>query len=386
MGAIFENAYLVVSAADCSDSSQPILSTRADEFRRRKLSYTNTTGREFKLYVRKYHDHHPDFQENRPPSITGPLATRGWVQQEQILATRVLHYTATELVLECKSAVFCECRPRAIMRPSNPNLLAHISHPSPPLTAASRRKIYHKWHRLLNLYSLRSLSYPCDKLPAISGIAEKFKMATASAYMAGLWIDNLIPDLLWSSMPYLQDPHEAARLTEYRAPSWSWASVDTQFQYEEMSDRGLKSMVQIKSVNCEPRGLNLLGEVRDGHLVLEGEVAQGTLVAPSARDFYYHLRLCGRTSIKVSPDSMLREEETGMSMGRTVRRARGGESYRPFSAPVSCLALMSTNDDCVYGLVLGRSSRVKGALERVGLFTCGKMAFGKSEKSNVCIV
>lgn len=210
-------------------------------------------------------------------------------------------------------------------------------------------------------------------------------MATGSAYMAGIWVDHLIPDLLWSSMPYLQNPHEAARLRDYRAPSWSWASVDTQFQYEEMGESGLHSMVEVKSVDCNPAGFNPLGEVRDGRLVLVGELVQGTLVAPSSYEFYYHLKLCGPTSIDISPDTLLVEDE-GPQFGPTVNRAKEGEVYKPFSVPVTCVAVIATNDDCVYGLVLGHSSRVKDAFERLGLFTCGKLAFGKGEKRTMCIV
>jgi hypothetical protein len=384
MGNIFENAHLVISAVNCSDSSQRILSPRPNYLRRRKLTYTNTTGKEFKLYVRKYHDHHPNIQENTPTLLTGPLTTRGWAQQEQILATRILHYTATELVFECKTAVYCECLPRISMRPSNPSLLAQIFLPSSS-SVASRRKAYYKWHQLLNLYALRQLSYPCDKLPAISGIAEKFKMATGSVYVAGLWLDHLIPDLLWSSMPYLQNPHDAPRLRAYRAPSWSWASVDTQFQYEEVGERGMKSMVEVKSVNCELTGLNPLGEVGDGSLVLVGEIVEGTLIAPSTYDFYYRLKLRGPTSIEVSPDTLLVEDE-GSRVGPMVRRAGEGETYKPFTVQVTCLAITLTSDDCVYGLVLSRSSRSKDAFERIGLFTCGKSAFGKGKKKMIRIV
>jgi hypothetical protein len=210
-------------------------------------------------------------------------------------------------------------------------------------------------------------------------------MATGSVYMAGIWVDHLIPDLLWSSMPYLQNPHQAAKLRDYRAPSWSWASVDTQFQYEEMGQLDLKSMVQVKSVNCETAGFNPLGEVRDGSLVLVGEVVQGTLVAPSSYEFYYYLKLCGPTSIEVSPDTLLVEDD-GPQLGRTVKRAKEGEVYKPFSVPVICVAVTATNDDCVYGLVLGHSSRVTGAFERLGLLTCGKSAFGKGEERKMCIV
>lgn len=110
----------------------------------------------------------------------------------------------------------------------------------------------------------------------------------------------------------------------------------------------------------QPRGSNPLGEVMDRTLVLVGEVAQGTLIAPSVRDFYYHLKLGGPTSIEVPPDTIL-VEDAGTQPGRTVRRAKEGELYQPFIAPVSRLALMATEDDCVYDSVLGCSPRVKGA-------------------------
>jgi hypothetical protein len=203
--------------------------------------------------------------------------------------------------------------------------------------------------------------------------------------MAGLWLDHLIPDLLWSSMPYLQNPHDAPRLRAYRAPSWSWASVDTQFQYEEMGDQGIKSMVEAKSVNCEPTGLNPLGEVGDGSLVLVGEIVEGTLIAPPMYDFYYRLKLRGPTSIEVSPDTLLVEDE-GSQLRPIVRRAREGETYKPFTVQVTCLAISLTSDDCVYGLVLSRSSGSEDAFERIGLFTCGKSVFGKGEKKKICVV
>jgi hypothetical protein len=382
MGSIFENATLVISAVECLNSSQQILGPRPNHLRRRKLLYTNTTGKEFKLYVRKYYDHHPNISEGTPASLTGPLMTRGWAQQEQILATRILHYTATELVFECKTAVLCECCPRILQRPANPSLLTQITTPSSS-TAASRTRAYRKWHHLLNLYSLRSLSHPCDKLPAISGMAEKFKMATGSVYVAGLWLDNLIPDLLWSSMPYLQNPHEATRLREWRAPSWSWASVDTQFGYEDLSEGGLKPMVVLMNVNVEPVGLNPQGEVSDGSLIVTGLAVEGVLVAPGDYKFHYYLKLTGLASVEVCPDTLLVEQET--QSRRTVRRAKQGEVYEAFSVPVTCLAIMATSDDSVYGLVLGHSPKATDAYERVGLFSCGKSTFGKGEKKRICI-
>jgi len=300
------------------------------------------------------------------------------------LCSRILHYTSTELVFECKSTVYCECRSSQPMYPSNPSLLTKISQQG----STSKRKIFSKWHHLINLYSQRNLSNPSDKLPAISGIAEKFSSATGSSCLAGLWRDNLIPDLLWSSMPYLQNPHHAHRLSEYRAPSWSWASVDTQFHYEDLSEeRDLRSLVGVENVVCKASGMNALGEVKDGELVLVGLVARGILVAPTEYSFSYHLKLSGSASVEASPDSLLVEDKgVGSNESSTVRRARKGEVYKPFRVLVTCLAVATTTDDCIYGLILGRSSRIKDAYERLGLITCGHSAFGEGGKETVRII
>jgi hypothetical protein len=78
-------------------------------------------------------------------------------------------------------------------------------------------------------YSPRQLTFPSDKLPAISGLASKFHgIAEAcnrgSRYLAGLWEKDLMMELSWRLDTKQESFHPIPR--EYRAPSWSWASVD----------------------------------------------------------------------------------------------------------------------------------------------------------------
>ncbi|RAL64229.1 hypothetical protein DID88_002121 [Monilinia fructigena] len=69
-----------------------------------------------------------------------------------------------------------------------------------------------------------------DRLPALSGIAQYFDNymkggVRGAQYLAGLWKDSLVKDLCW----YVQvsENHCApSRAKPYRAPTWSWASVD----------------------------------------------------------------------------------------------------------------------------------------------------------------
>ena len=83
------------------------------------------------------------------------------------------------------------------------------------------------WWSLVNDYSRRGLTKASDKLIAISGlvifIRKHWSLGDVPLkYMAGLWMDKLISGLLW----YVDLGSHHARPAEYRAPSWSWASVD----------------------------------------------------------------------------------------------------------------------------------------------------------------
>jgi len=96
---------------------------------------------------------------------------------------------------------------------------------------------YGIWHKLVEEYTVRSLTRDQDKLPALSGLANLVAEKTGDGYAAGLWKRNIIQDLFWSveivkPSHKCDDPEHNAtmppvtkasvkRLTQYRAPSWS---------------------------------------------------------------------------------------------------------------------------------------------------------------------
>lgn len=72
---------------------------------------------------------------------------------------------------------------------------------------------------------------PSDKLVAISGIASEYaKLLAGDTYIAGVWKDTLPFGLLWGREGWAEDARP--RPPAYRAPSWSWASVDCPVQFE----------------------------------------------------------------------------------------------------------------------------------------------------------
>lgn len=57
---------------------------------------------------------------------------------------------------------------------------------------------------------------------AIAGIADVYRREQSKTYEAGLWKEDIPLFLCW----YVKPSDIEKRLRDYRAPSWSWASVD----------------------------------------------------------------------------------------------------------------------------------------------------------------
>ncbi|OCK76096.1 HET-domain-containing protein [Lepidopterella palustris CBS 459.81] len=383
MSGIYENSYVTVAAATSGDSDTHCLTDRCKPV---KLQYQNAKGKAFSIKARKVQNHHPNASERTPARPGGPLVTRSWALQEHVLCSRIFHYTSTELLFECKTAFRCECMPTPKRLPTTPALISKM------LSTGRKRNVWMAWHRIITQYTTRKLTVSSDKLPAISGIAAKIQLATNSEYLAGLWVENLAHDLLWSSDPSLEPPHTAHRLGEWRAPSFSWASVDTQVQYyEPEASEGVevKSNVDILVAWSKLAGLNSLGEVIDGHIILRGPVMEGILITPNENDFSYQLLVKSASMMHVSPDTLLIEDDVEVkdqTPKRTVRRALPGETLKPFKTTVFCLNVASYSDEWVSGLVLGFSPRVPGSYERLGVFSAGFEFFQKAEQREITLV
>jgi hypothetical protein len=84
-------------------------------------------------------------------------------------------------------------------------------------------------------YSKSKLTFGKDKLVAISGVAKqmlKMWKGHPEDYLAGLWRDILCTQLLWLTTPPSKNSREEVKPSYYRAPSWSWASVDLPVNYK----------------------------------------------------------------------------------------------------------------------------------------------------------
>lgn len=176
--------------------------------------------------------------------INSPWMARGWTLQEWLLSPRVLH-CGRERVWDCYQTWYSET---TLSRASSSGLLNDrdlASHIFSRMTRLDQKILQGgldtHWARLVEDYTSRSLTRETDKMPAIAGLATKFMehshaKAPGAKYLAGLWdykginpfggraypTSQLPLGLLWrrSTVEHMRSP------AAYRAPSWSWASLD----------------------------------------------------------------------------------------------------------------------------------------------------------------
>jgi Heterokaryon incompatibility protein (HET) len=135
-----------------------------------------------------------------------------------------------------------------------------------------------KWHEIVRDYSHLNLTVESDRLPAIAGLAREAASSRVGPYLAGLWDDSLRVDLLWRVDHFIPQCSEA-RPAPYRAPSWSWASVNGGISYLRDEFVGGHSYLDIIKAECTPiHGADCFGEISHGYLAFRGYLLRASLI------------------------------------------------------------------------------------------------------------
>jgi hypothetical protein len=148
------------------------------------------------------------------------------------------------------------------------------------------------WLSHMQNFGERYLSVETDKLPTLSGIARKIAEQTHDTYLAGLWKGHLVEDLHWRvyareeqsssvncrfELSFGKRLCQPGRPNEYRAPTWSWASLDSQIRFIELDFDRIVAEVHA----CEVVPLleeDQYGRVSNGRLTIEVSIADLRLV------------------------------------------------------------------------------------------------------------
>ncbi|OCL06658.1 HET-domain-containing protein, partial [Glonium stellatum] len=254
MASIYQSAHVTIAVASSDSCTVPFLTPRLKDGPAHPitLEVDSHDGNSYCLKAREpARPHH---------TSDDPLNTRAWVHQERILSTRILHYTTHELVWECRRSMMCECQAHEYPPAREPLL---------PEEASSEQG--DDKGRGIAFYTERKVTYPSDRLPALSGIASIVHQRTGSSYMAGLWRDNLISDLQWEVS---DNDHPTKRsLDVYRAPTFSWASLEVRAKYPyHFNAPSFRHDATVLNAGCSAAGLDPFGTVKDGFVELEGYV------------------------------------------------------------------------------------------------------------------
>ncbi|KAI0966190.1 heterokaryon incompatibility protein-domain-containing protein [Xylaria arbuscula] len=150
--------------------------------------------------------------------------------------------------------------------------------------------VYNHWMGLASTYCMRDITYPSDKLPALSGLAAYFKglLAPDDRYLAGIWLKDLHRQLFWM-VPKNDRPTFNQLLSGYRvskpqsqfiAPSWSWATQTRRFEnsHRYFHTNGSYADYRPEYVSVEPHihqsgtGVNLYGQIDSACLIIASRI------------------------------------------------------------------------------------------------------------------
>lgn len=288
---VYKNSYLTISALSATDNEGGCLFERDPE----KVAPSAVS-------MRKSPDQEPATFGFESEMKFGwfrmfegqPITKRAWILQERLLSSRVLHFGSKQVFWECCERNACETNPDTIPvyyflehdrgdhgsqeewgeKKEHPHLWKQL------IDAYEREylsdpyeQLFADWQAVLRVYTRCQLTVPSDKLVALSGIANDMQRRLkdfkhdSTKYLAGLWEAKLREGLIW----YMVVPGHRRRPPEtYRAPSWSWASLDGKIDFEPVWSRSRSSTPLITEIYGETTlvGTSETGEVSGGSVTL----------------------------------------------------------------------------------------------------------------------
>jgi hypothetical protein len=274
MAQIYTDAFLTIIAASASKVSEGFLQDRNDLLPPSAIVRFVCPGNDNIGTVCLFDS------LTRPYLPRDPVALRGWCLQESVLSARALVFASHTLQYHCNEGIvnvgnsLTTWTPQTDLRfPRSFFSVSCANVPAPTTDDTQWYDLRKKWWWNLVDYTHRSITNPADKLVALAGVAQQCQRIYQTRYLAGLWEDSLLKDLLWISDPAVSP---SSRPKAYRAPSWSWAALDGPIgNIDGYTTRSKCIRTCVEVVRCEvmPSREELpFGEVKAGVLVLRARI------------------------------------------------------------------------------------------------------------------
>ncbi|KAL1592634.1 hypothetical protein SLS60_011050 [Paraconiothyrium brasiliense] len=231
-----------------------------------------------------------------------PLLSRVWGLQERVLAARTIHFGTYQMRWECSAQVVnedgnmenyevCEeiCLEKiaeGLKSVKNALPAESTNRSNDSKDNGSYNRAWYVWFRLIEEYTSRDMTYPSDKLPALSGVISALQKLTGDTCLAGIWKSWFLQGLLWRLQDpdwdlYVFFPKKPQRAIPWRAPTWSFASVEGVVLYTLLeNDPGREACAELLDCDVTPKGINPLGELINGFVKIRGPVATVSDISP----------------------------------------------------------------------------------------------------------
>lgn len=239
-----------------------------------KVDFPGGSAKKFEIWDQFYMDR----------LTQGPLTGRGWVFQERVLSSRVLHFCRSQIVWECFQMNKCEmfpkwspCPTEASFSPGLKTVYAFFESKSSSSFPKQEEKtmsvdVYDQWNHLVAVYSRCDLTCPDDRLIAMSGVAEMYKKHTGDEFLAGLWKSRLIEGLNWVVVSPVARPRN-----HFRVPSWSWAAVDSAVLPQPINLPRDDDLVEVINAMVESPKTPIGWQHIKGSIELRGSLSKATV-------------------------------------------------------------------------------------------------------------
>jgi hypothetical protein len=369
MGEIFGGAAITIAASSSPHPDHTLFETREPRYQEIEL-YNETKGGSadivFKARRKIARGIHAKTGRIMDTEMD-PLEKRAWGLQEKMLSTRLIAFTGAELQWTCRTLKSCECHQNP--QPSQP--LFPASEGSSP--AETTMKYARIWSQFIEEYSTRKLTNPKDKLPALSGLASKFGDVTGFTYIAGLWKESLLYDLVWQ-----HDSGSNSVSSTWLGPSFSWVSAHgaVQYRYARHSYPGIRiEHAELVNFYYETVGHSTYSRALDCSLTIRGHTV-GAYLQRSSKDSRAYTICIDKVIYMPSPDQRticefsIDDAKPHDNRNKNVEAPQRVSSQTSTNEPIILLSLYSIHHRrYLYQnfLILRRSLQGLDTYERIGV-------------------
>lgn len=394
---IFKNSFLTIAATSAVERTQGLFLRKAVPY---KIQAVNSKGSVSKVHVREQPSHYSfkapfdagahmnDWELPFNPLVesnhNAPLLKRAWAYAERLLSPRVLHFTESEMIMECRDRYQCECgridnpifdsrttdsvkqefarlvaeaEGYGIAANGNDRIENRADSLVSQLAATSladatnalskiRSDALQLWSYIITEYTARNLTYDEDRLVAIVGVAKTLSRFLRSGYIAGQWTFSTL-SLLW----YPNDSTQCRR-PRTNVPSWSWASVEGSPIFFDNSTA--MDLACTASFASERDGTPIWSPVTAAGDILNLKAAMATEVS---------FRIDGTNEFSLVKNNVSVDFKPDVS-------PLGGEDTIAVGETLVCVLVSMTFRSSIIGLILKPSNSDPQVYRRIGRFEC----------------